>query len=79
MASRVARARLSGPTHTPCFVSEAMGHASHEGILLSPHQLGDQLRMLGWDGSHPAFNGRMQDSRLYTQALAPAAIESLAR
>lgn len=56
-----------------------MGHASHDGILLSPHQLGDQLRMLGWDGSHPAFNGRMQDLRLYTQALAPAAIESLAR
>jgi hypothetical protein len=68
---------LQGTTGSLCVDGKLA--ASHDGIALSPHQLGDQLRMLGWDGSHPAFSGRMQDFRLYTQALPPAAIESLAK
>ena len=53
--------------------------ASQDNILLSPRQLGDQLRLLGRDTVHPAFNGRIQDFRLYSGALSAAEIASLVR
>ncbi|MFC3653270.1 LamG-like jellyroll fold domain-containing protein [Dyella humi] len=50
-----------------------------DSILLSPHQLGDQIRMLGRDTNHPAFNGRIQDFCLYSMALSDAEIAALAK
>ena len=48
-------------------------------FLLSPHQLSDQVRLLGWDGGHPSFNGRIQDFRFYSKALSDAEIAALAK
>lgn len=52
---------------------------SDDSILLSPHQLSDQMRLLGWDGGHAAFNGRIQDFRFYSMALSDAEIAALAK
>jgi hypothetical protein len=51
---------------------------TQESIQLSPHQLGDQIRLLGWSPINAAFEGRMQDFRLYSRALAEKEIASLA-
>lgn len=48
-------------------------------FLLSPHQLSDQVRLLGWDGGHPSFNGRIQDFRFYSKALSDTEIAALAK
>lgn len=52
---------------------------TQESMLLSPRQLGDQIRLLGWSPVNSAFNGRMQDFRVYSGALSAADIASLAR
>ena len=46
---------------------------------LSPRQLLDQKRLLGWNGVHPAFDGRIQDFRFYSKALSDAQIAALAK
>jgi hypothetical protein len=52
---------------------------SADSILLSPHQLNDQVRLLGRDQGHPAFNGCIQDFRFYSMALSDAQIAALAK
>lgn len=51
---------------------------TQESIQLSPHQLGDQIRLLGWSPVNSAFDGRMQDFRIYSNALTAKEIASLA-
>ncbi|MGO4700799.1 LamG-like jellyroll fold domain-containing protein [Dyella sp. 2RAB6] len=46
---------------------------------LSPRQLIDQKRLLGWDGGHASFDGRIQDFRFYSMALSDAQIAALAK
>ena len=46
---------------------------------LSPRQLLDQKRLLGWDGGHASFDGRIQDFRFYSRALSDAEIAALAK
>lgn len=48
-------------------------------IVLSPHQLGDQVRRLGGDAVHPSINGRIADFRVYSGALTADEILALAR
>jgi len=52
--------------------------ASADGIVLSPRQLGDEVTFLGrgWGG---AFNGRLQDFRVYSGALGAADVAALAK
>jgi hypothetical protein len=50
-----------------------------DSFLLSPHQLLDQKRFLGWDGGHASFDGRVQDFRFYSRALSDAEIVALAK
>jgi len=52
---------------------------SDDSFVLSPHQLIDQKRLLGWDGGHASFNGRIQDFRFYSMALSDAEIAGLAK
>lgn len=51
---------------------------TQESIQLSPRQLGDQIRLLGWSPVNAAFEGRMQDFRLYAGALSARDVEALA-
>jgi hypothetical protein len=53
--------------------------ASQGPVLLSPHQLDDQFRVIGRDCVHPAFNGRVRDFQLYAGALGATEIQALAR
>jgi hypothetical protein len=53
--------------------------ASNDSILLSPRQLGDQIRTLGRDAVHPSFNGRIQGFRVYAGAMSAAEIAAIAR
>ena len=53
--------------------------ASADDILLTPRQVGDQVAFLGRNWAHPAFNGRLQDLRVYAGALSPADVEALAK
>ena len=46
---------------------------------LSPRQLIDQKRLLGWDGGHASFDGRIEDFRFYSMALSDAQIAALAK
>jgi hypothetical protein len=55
---------------------------SHDGIWMAPHQFGQTTQTwLGRSqyGGDPFFKGRMQDLRIYSGALTPAAIAELAR
>ncbi|MBB3293394.1 hypothetical protein FHT39_002033 [Mitsuaria sp. BK045] len=55
---------------------------SHDGIWMAPNQFGQTTQTwLGRSqyGGDPFFKGRMQDLRIYSGALAPAAIAELAR
>jgi len=51
---------------------------TQDSIQLSPRQLGDQIRLLGWSPVNSAFEGRMQDFRLYSGALTAQDIAALA-
>ena len=48
-------------------------------MTLSPRQVGDQVTFLGRNWGHPAFNGRLQDFRIYAGALSAAEIRALAK
>ncbi|KQY90797.1 hypothetical protein ASD35_02525 [Pelomonas sp. Root1444] len=48
-------------------------------MTLSPRQVGDQVTFLGRNWGHPAFNGRLQDFRIYVGALSAAEIGALAK
>jgi hypothetical protein len=52
---------------------------SSTGMTLSPRQVGDQVVFLGRNWGHPAFNGRLQDFRIYAGALSAAEIQALAK
>uniref|UniRef100_UPI00112A26C7 LamG-like jellyroll fold domain-containing protein n=1 Tax=Methylibium rhizosphaerae TaxID=2570323 RepID=UPI00112A26C7 len=54
-----------------------VGSATH--MTLSPRQVGDQVTFLGRNWGHPAFNGRLQDFRVYSGALSAAEVAALAR
>lgn len=53
--------------------------ATDDSILLSPRQIGDQIRRLGRTDVHRALDGSLQDFRLYSGALSAAEIASLMR
>lgn len=53
--------------------------ARSDEILLSPHQVGDQVCFLGRNWGHPSFDGRIQDFRVHAGALSAAEIAALAR
>jgi hypothetical protein len=67
---------LQGTTARLYQDGELMG--TQESMLLSPRQLGDQIRLLGWSPINSAFNGRMQDFRLYAGALTAEEIKRMA-
>ncbi|HEY8876114.1 MAG TPA: LamG-like jellyroll fold domain-containing protein [Roseateles sp.] len=48
-------------------------------MTLSPRQVGDQVAFLGRNWSHPSFDGRLQDFRIYAGALSAAEIGALAK
>lgn len=48
--------------------------ASSDIILLSPHQVGDQVAFLGRNWAHPSFDGRIQGFRVEAGALSAAEI-----
>lgn len=52
---------------------------SSDEILLSPHQVGDQVCFLGRNWAHPSFDGRIQDFRVHSGALSAAEIAALAQ
>lgn len=52
--------------------------ASSDEILLSPHQVGDQVCFLGRNWGHAAYDGRIQDFRVHSGALSAAEIAALA-
>ena len=53
--------------------------ANADHMTLSPRQVGDQVTFLGRNWGHPAFNGRLQDFRIYAGALSAAEIAALAK
>ena len=53
--------------------------ASADDMTLTPRQVGDQVAFLGRNWSHPAFNGRIQDFRIYAGALGATEIAALAK
>ena len=50
-----------------------------DSFVLSPRQLLDQKRLLGWDAGHSSFDGRIQDFRFYSRALSDAEVAVLAK
>jgi len=53
--------------------------ASADYMTLTPRQVGDQVTFLGRNWGHPAFNGRLQDFRIYAGALGATEIAALAK
>jgi hypothetical protein len=53
--------------------------ASATHMTLSPRQVGDQVTFLGRNWGHPAFNGRLQDFRIYAGALGATEVAALAK
>jgi hypothetical protein len=53
--------------------------AKSDWMRLSPRHVGDQVTFIGRNWSHPSFNGRVQDFRVYSGALSAAAIAALAQ
>lgn len=50
---------------------------SADTMTLSPRQVGDQVAFLGRNWAHPAFDGRLQDFRIYAGALSAAEVTAL--
>jgi len=53
--------------------------ANADYMTLTPRQVGDQVTFLGRNWAHPAFNGRLQDFRIYVGALSAVEIAALAK
>lgn len=53
--------------------------ANADYMTLTPRQVGDQVAFLGRNWAHPAFNGRLQDFRIYVGALSAVEIAALAK
>jgi heme/copper-type cytochrome/quinol oxidase subunit 3 len=66
-------------TTSRLYVNGALSGTGKQPVLLTPHQLGDQIRMLGRSDTQPSFCGRIQDFRVYAGSLDAAAIAALAQ
>jgi hypothetical protein len=53
--------------------------ATADYMTLTPRQVGDQVTFLGRNWAHPAFDGRLQDFRIYAGALGAAEVAALAK